>query len=225
METCGVYLLLLQQSYRILVCRYFLDRVRLLFPSDILFQILSRIFNTLSDRLLQQQDTLFPRLGLRRSVLEQLGREYNEKLERELLLIDRSALIYASRDTEMNNSASLKRKRRSSDYTNGVNIPASSPENDTEISPKLRTVNAKRSRVSLEQPAATPEPPLKLSFKVEMAKARLDLRVLQAVDLDNFPDPTKRAAAQAKMLVEIADPLVDKILISDVPSVCPVQFF
>ncbi|KIM28974.1 hypothetical protein M408DRAFT_126106 [Serendipita vermifera MAFF 305830] len=184
---------------------------------DIIFRILSRICSTLKEHLLQLQETLSPRAGLRRTVLEQLGREYNEKLERELLPIDRSALIYGARDTEMNNSTSLKRKRKPTVNTNGVSTSTSSPENGSEDLPSPRGVNPKRSRTTLDPPPATPEPPLKLSFKVEMAKARLDLRVLQAVDLDGFPDPQLRAIAQAKILVEIAEPLVDKILKSDVP--------
>ena len=156
-------------------------------------------------------------------MLEQLGREYNEKLERELLPIDRSSLIYGARDTEMSSSTSLKRKRKSSANINGTSTSTSSPENGTEELP--RSVHLKRSRVALDPPPSTPEPPLKLSFKVEMAKARIDLRVLQAVDIDAFPDPSERAAAQARTLVEIAEPLLDKILKSDVPSVSSMMSF
>jgi len=70
----------------------------------------------------------------------------------------------------------------------------------------------------LEQPTK-PEPPPKLSFKVEMAKARLELRAIQAVDIDRYSSVSGLALVRAKTLVEIAEPLVDKVLKSDVPSV------
>ena len=162
-----------------------------------------------------------PRSGPRRHVLEKLGREYNEKLERELLPIDRSALVYGqARDVEMtpSNSTSLKRKRQPSTITNGLSSSTSFPEHGSEDLSSSRALHLKRSRTSLEQPSIA-ETPLKLSFKVEIAKARLDLRVVQAVDIDNFPRASELAFARARTLVDIAEPLIDKVLKSDVPSV------
>lgn len=188
---------------------------------DAIFRILFRISQALKERLLEQEDALLLRSGLRRHVLEKLGREYNEKLERELLPVDRSSLVYAqSRDVEMvsSNSSSLKRKRQPSAITNGVSSSASSPEHGTEDISSSRALPLKRSRTSLEQTGIS-GPPLKLSFKVEMAKARLDLRVIQAVDIAGYPTASELAFARARTLMEIAEPLIEKVLKSDVPSV------
>lgn len=188
--------------------------------TGILFRLLFRISQALKERLLQQEDSLLPRSGLRRPALEQLGREYNEKLERELLPIDRSSFIYGqSADAEMipSTSTSLKRKRVSSTNVNGLPESTSSAEHNSEDVLDARAPHLKRSR-TLEQPTK-PEPPPKLSFKVEMAKARLELRAIQAVDIDRYSSVSELALVRAKTLVEIAEPLVDKVLKSDVPSV------
>jgi hypothetical protein len=181
---------------------------------------LFRISQALKDRLLEQEDLLL-RTGLRRHVLEKLGREYNEKLERELLPIDRSTLLYGqARDVEMKppNSISLKRKRQPSTIANGLSSSTSSPEHGSEDLSGSRALHIKRSRTSLEQPSIA-QTPLKLSFKVEIAKARLDLRVVQAVDIGSFPRASELAFARARTLVDIAEPLIENVLKSDVPSV------
>jgi hypothetical protein len=169
--------------------------------------------------LLEQEDFLL-RSGPRRHVLEKLGREYNEKLERELLPIDRSTLLYGqAHDVEMtpSNSTSLKRKRQPT-ITNGLSSSTSYPEHGSEDLSSSRALHLKRSRTTLEQPSIA-QTPLKLSFKVEIAKARLDLRVVQAVDIDSFPRASELAFARARTLVGIAEPLIEKVLKSDVPSV------
>jgi hypothetical protein len=149
-----------------------------------------------------------------------MGKEYNDKLEQDLKPIDRSKIIYSSSvPTPSLNQSALKRKRVSS-ITGGH---AGGTLNLSHSVSSLRsstgsTITPKRSRGTLEESNKS-DPPLKLSFKVQMAKGRLDLQVLQAVDVEKYKSDEDIAAARADALSKIAEPLVQEVLRSELPSV------
>jgi hypothetical protein len=184
---------------------------------DILFQIILQISERLKGLVLQSSEYLQPRVGLQRPLLQALGKEYNAKLEHELASIDRTSLIYAppaNGEANTSHSPSLKRKRRPSS-SSGV---LRGSESEQEKSRKDASLSLKRSRTSPEQDRS--KALSKVSFKVQMAKARLDLRVLQAVDIATFSNEEERDAARALELVEIAEPLLRELISSEVVQVC-----
>ncbi|KAG8784450.1 hypothetical protein FRC15_003246 [Serendipita sp. 397] len=186
----------------------------LLQDPGILFQILSRTANGLKSLIIQKEEALLPRPGLKRPQLQKLGEEYNEKLEKDLKTIDRTTMIYSQPPGNTNDPAApnLKRKRQSSVHTNGL------PSSGLSEEPKSpSSVVLKRSRASIEQPQRTGSP-LRISFKVQMAKARLDLKVVQAVDIEKLPNEKALSAARANALATIAQPLIDAVLKTDIPS-------
>ena len=186
---------------------------------EIIFQLLSRIAFTVKALVLLQSDTLQPRPGLKRPLLEKLGREFNAKLEKELLSIDRSSLRYST-PTDASATpvtvSNLKRKRRSSSHTNGIISASTSTIFGQPASPKA--VAPKRSRTTIEN-IARPASPVRMSFKVQMAKARMDLKVVQAVDLEKYSGEDELAAARAKVLSALAQPLIETVLKASIPSV------
>lgn len=156
-------------------------------------------------------------MGLQRPLLQALGREYNAKLERELASIDRTSLIYApsaNGEAKASHTPSLKRKRRPSSSSGVLH----GSESEQEKSRKDASLSVKRSHTSPEQERS--KAPSKASFRVQMAKARLDLRVLQAVDIATFSNEEERDAARALELVKISEPLLQELIASEVIQVC-----
>lgn len=187
--------------------------------------ILRKIGETLEARLLEQEDKLRPLTSLRRPNLENLGKEYNSKLEQDLLPIDRSSLIYAApaRDQlpPFNPNSLLKRKRSPS------NLPQNHPK--APVLPGMvdwpfksnrsgEDEVLKKSRMTIEE-ISKPERLKKLPFKVEMAKARFDLQVLQSVEVDRYPSEAELLKAKARKLAEIASPIFETIVQTSSPTV------
>ncbi|KAG8818400.1 hypothetical protein FRC17_010852, partial [Serendipita sp. 399] len=143
-----------------------------------------------------------------------LGEAYNKKLEKDLKSIDRTTAIYQpSRPPSEAPPPNLKRKRQSSVQTNGLTHVAYPWDEPRSPDP----VVLKRSRASIERPVRTGSP-LRISFKVQMAKARLDLKVVQAVDIEKMPDERTLTTARANVLANLAQPLIDAVIKSSVPS-------
>lgn len=185
---------------------------------EIIFQLVSRIAFTVKALVLLRSDTLQPRPGLKRPLLEKLGREFNAKLEKELISVDRSSLRYSAPANISSTpivASNLKRKRQSSTYTNGVATSSTSAFVGQPTSPS--TAAPKRSRITIEK-IARPASPVRMSFKVQMAKARLDLKVVQAVDLEKYSGEDELAAARAKVLSALAQPLIETVLKASIPS-------
>jgi hypothetical protein len=187
---------------------------------DILFRIILQISEQLKELVLQNSEFLQPHVGLQRPLLQALGKEYNAKLERELATIDRTSLIYAPpANGEASHTPSLKRKRRPSSASGVLH----GSESEQEKSRKDASLSLKRSHPSPEQDRS--KVPSKASFRVQMAKARLDLRVLQAVDIATFSNEEERDAARASELVKISEPLLRELIASEVIQVCMILHF
>jgi hypothetical protein len=186
------------------------------FSTEAIFQILHRICSTLKQRILHHRNDLRPRPGFRRPLLENLAREYNSKLEQELQPLERVIIEATSSPVPV----TLKRKRMSTDASNGQEDPSSMEEDGSTngVTLPVPPNGSKRTRGTLEQPHR-PESPFKVSFKVQMAKARLDLKVIQAVDVDSFKNDRDLIKARAEYLAQLARPLLDAVLNTDVPTV------
>jgi hypothetical protein len=190
-------------------------------------------------RLLQQEGRLRPRPGLRESELEKMAAAFGVELVQNLSGIDRSHLVHRNppkavlppfQPEPVSRRATplpLKRKHSALESdTSDLDIILN--EGPVAIKDKTnvhvsggRDKNReaiKRSRLTLES-LEKPSTPTKLSFRVQMAKARFDLEILKGSDITEDTTEEQLRASKANTLVKIANPVFDNILLSSSPDV------
>lgn len=180
----------------------------------ILFDVLLQISARLEKLLLLQNESFRTRTILRRPALERLGREFNDILEKELAPIDRSMEIYSAEPIRPPNvlRSNLKRKRSSNTTLSTIPQPVNSSTvlQSRNASATLHLVPQKRSKMEVERLLSAI--PSKAAFKVQVAKARLELLILQKMDSMDFAREDDRISAKARAVTEVATATLEQTL-------------